>query len=396
MPKQQELEHSESNPANSDEAPSAGTGPGPKEPPIPVQYTSEFNLPAYDRRQLSVYSIDDFTFHSSSPYTTHWSVPWSDLMMTLFVLFLTLFVYQAEHKKLLVNDEIEVVGGDTTGALDIATGKSPSLPFAPIKPGAPLITTGTIKKVVPIHVEDIDVNTQFFNEKKENPLERIKKSVATPATPAKKAPERPPAPEDATAESRTELLTDQGTVEPQPITLEQTDTPGDDKISRLLGTISNTITRYKLDKYASVDLLSGTTVRILLSSDLFFITDKADLTSKSMASLQKIGAAIKNTPFMIDVVGHTDNQPQHSDRFPSNWELSVARASSVARFFMEETDMNPSQFVVSGFSSYRPLYPNTTTQNRAANRRIEVIISNKYPQPVMTSANKNQKTDQQQ
>ena len=90
---------------------------------------------------------------------------------------------------------------------------------------------------------------------------------------------------------------------------------------------------------------------------------------------------------MIEVVGHTDNQSMRSDTFPSNWELSVARASSVARFFIEETDMNPNQFLVSGFSSYRPLHPNTTAQNRAANRRIEVIISNKYPQTAMADKN---------
>ena len=55
---------------------------------------------------------------------------------------------------------------------------------------------------------------------------------------------------------------------------------------------------------------------------------------------------------------------------------------------IEEIDMNPNQFTVSGYSMYRPLFPNTTLQNRAANRRIEVIISNKNPHQVM--ANKNQ------
>ena len=234
------------------------------------------------------------------------------------------------------------------------------------------------------------MNTPFLNEDNKNQMERIKKSVEKPplSTSAKKTPEKLSAPEDVAAETETELLTDQGTAEPRPIPpSEQTETPGDERIKKLFGTISNTITRYNLDKYASVDLVSGTSLRITLSSDLFFTAEKADLTSKSMASLQKIGAAIKGTPFMIDVVGHTDNQSLHSDRFPSNWELSVARASSVARFFIEETDMNPNQFVVSGFSSYRPLYPNTTAQNRAANRRIEVIISNKYPQQVMADKN---------
>ena len=70
-----------------------------------------------------------------------------------------------------------------------------------------------------------------------------------------------------------------------------------------------------------------------------------------------------------------------SGRYSSNWELSVARASSVARFLIEELDMNPNQFVVSGYASYRPLKPNTDTRNRAANRRVEIIISKKLPPP---------------
>ena len=104
-----------------------------------------------------------------------------------------------------------------------------------------------------------------------------------------------------------------------------------------------------------------------------------------MGPLQKIGAAIDKVPYMIDVIGHTDDIPVHSTRYPSNWELSGARASAVARFLIEEMEMNPRQFVVSGFSSYRPLFPNTTARNRAANRRIDVIISNRLPKAIPTS-----------
>lgn len=386
---QKEPEQLQNTPSAPSEDSPAEVEQGIPEPSVPVGLRTEFSPQAHDRRQFTVFQVDDFVFHPTPTKTAHWAVPWSDLMMTMFILFLIMFVYQTEHKKLLVSDETEVIGGETTGALDIATEDKPSASFAPIKPGLPLITAGTIKKVVPIHVQDIEVNTPFFNDNKEDQMERIKKSVEKPppSTPAKKGADTLSTPADAPAETEIELLTDQGTAEPQPIPTEQTAVPGDEKIKKLLGTISNTLTRYNLGKYASADLVSGAAVRITLGSDLFFTVDKADLTSKSMAPLQKIGAAIKSTPFMIEVVGHTDNQSMRSDTFPSNWELSVARASSVARFFIEETDMNPSQFLVSGFSSYRPLHPNTTAQNRAANRRIEVIISNKYPQTAMADKN---------
>jgi chemotaxis protein MotB len=120
-------------------------------------------------------------------------------------------------------------------------------------------------------------------------------------------------------------------------------------------------------------------MRIILTGDLLFNTGKADLSQTAKQSLQKVAAAIKDTPYMINVVGHTDNLPMKSESFNTNWELSVARASRVARFLIEETGMNPSQFEVSGYSSFRPLKPNTSAENRAINRRVEIIISKKLP-----------------
>jgi chemotaxis protein MotB len=353
----------------------------------PAKYHAEFSPPTHDRRQFTVFQVDDFAFHPTPTKTAHWAVPWSDLMMTMFILFLIMFVYQTEHKKLMVSAETEVVGGQTTGALDVVAENKPSASFAPIKPGLPLITAGTIKKVVPIHIEDIDVNTRFFNDGKENQMERIKKSVEKPSPPMKKGEEKSSLPAEPPAAKEAELLTDQGPSRPSLLSLEQAAAGSEEKNKKLYETLSNTLTRYNLDRYASVQLIQGTGVHITLSSDLFFTADKAELTPKSMTPLQKIGASLKETPFMIEIIGHTDNQSMRSNAFPSNWELSAARASAMARYFIEETDMAPNQFAVSGFSSYRPLYPNTTAQNRAANRRIEVIISNKYPQSVMADKN---------
>ncbi len=386
MPIQPEPDQLSVNSSAPQEDPAVGTGPESPEPSAPDLHQANLRPPTHDRRQFTVFQVDEFVFQQATTRTSHWAVPWSDLMMTMFILFLIMFVYQTAHKELLVGDQTEVIGGQTTGALDVAPSNKPSLPYTPIKPGLPLITAGTIKKVVPIHIEDIDASTKFVQENKD-PLERIRKSITTPSSTANTASGRLPVPKEVSPESGTELLTDQGSGDLRPSDA-RSDTSGDEKTNKLMATIAGTIASQNLSKYASVDFVSGTDVRITLSSDLFFAAGKADLTSKSIPSLQKIGAAIKNIPFMIGVVGHTDNQPAHSDHFPSNWELSVARASSVARFLIEETDMNPNQFIVSGYSSYRPLYPNTTLQNKAANRRIEVIISNKNPQQVM--ANKNQ------
>ena len=387
MPKQQEPEQPTGASADLRQAPVTGTGEKVPSPPAQEPPRTEIHppTPTHDRRQFTVFQVDEFIFQQATTRTTHWSVPWSDLMMTMFILFLIMFVYQTAHKELLVGAQTEVIGGETVGALDIAPNTTASVPYAPIKPGLPLITAGTIKKIVPVHIYDLDQDVRSVQGTK-SPEERITKSISPPLSTPPTASKTPSVPRKETAGSGTELLTDQGKRTP-PLVDTNDGISKDPAANALLQTIADTIARYNLSRYASVDLAAGTDVRITLSSDLFFTAGKAELISKSILALQKIGAAIKNTPFMIDVVGHTDNQPTHSDHFPSNWELSVARASSVARFFIEETEMNPNQFAVSGYSSYRPLHPNTTLQNREGNRRVEVIIRAKYPPQVMTGKN---------
>jgi len=128
-------------------------------------------------------------------------------------------------------------------------------------------------------------------------------------------------------------------------------------------------------------------MRIILTGDLLFEVGESELSRESLESLQQITSVIKHTPYMINVVGHTDNVPMRSDKYKSNWELSVARASTVARFLIEKMEIPPNQFVVSGYSSYRPIEPNTTAQNRAINRRVEIIISKRLPRPLPATDN---------
>lgn len=142
------------------------------------------------------------------------------------------------------------------------------------------------------------------------------------------------------------------------------------------------LTENKLNDFASIDLVPDTTMRIILTGDLLFDTGQADLSESAKQSLRKIAAIIKKTPYMINVIGHTDSLPMHSARFATNWELSVVRASRVARFLIEEMGMNPLQFIVSGYGPYRPRRPNTNVANRAANRRVEIVISKRLPPAV--------------
>jgi chemotaxis protein MotB len=81
---------------------------------------------------------------------------------------------------------------------------------------------------------------------------------------------------------------------------------------------------------------------------------------------------------IVLVEGHTDNMPLGPSlkaRFPSNWELSVARAAAVARFLQEEGLLQPQRLSARGYSYYRPVASNKTIAGRRQNRRIEIILS---------------------
>ncbi len=367
-----------------------------KEPEVaPIKYRSEYSPLRTPPPQNSVFLIDESAYQPVMPKTSHWSIGWADLMMTMFVLFLSMFVYQAAHKDFLVSDEVEVVGGDTTGALEITEEGSATFPFMPIKPSAPLITSGTVKKVVPITIQDIDDDTVFFDDDEGHKLDRIKKSVLQPLPPLEKeAIEEekriePQKPKPATVPEK-QIIKEPVIAEkvqsptPKQIPVE----PEKDVIQELFKISQENLEHFNLQEFASVKLVPDKTVRIILTGDLLFATGSAHLSPSAIISLRKIAMAIENIPFMINVVGHTDNIPMRSEQFPSNWELSLSRASAVTRFLIEEIGMSSNQFVVSGYSSYRPVAPNDNVTNRAQNRRVEIIVSKRLPKPIpATKAN---------
>lgn len=354
---------------------------------LSVSQTLEFSSVPPDRRSVSLFSenifrVDDSTFKSSMPKVSHWSIAWSDLMMTMFILFLSMFVYQAAHKEFLVSDEIEVIGGETTEALDIGQPGQNNFPFVVIDPAKPLMSDGVVKKVESIQLQDIDANTPFFDTDRKGGLDRIKESFKQDQPAPAENPDQIvnfPETQDNYAGITDQALS-RGSTESGDDT-ESTSLEASD-VDQVFSLSNEKIAKLGLHDFAEIDLVPDKTMRIVLTGDLLFETGMAELNHKSISSLEKIAEIIKQTEYMINVVGHTDNIPMHSERYPTNWELSVARASTVARFLVEEIGMNPQQFVVSGYSSFRPLRANTNARNRAVNRRVEIIISKRLPSPV--------------
>ncbi len=112
---------------------------------------------------------------------------------------------------------------------------------------------------------------------------------------------------------------------------------------------------------------------------ILFKLGEATLTPQGQKVLAKVGEGLKKIEGkMIRVVGHTDTIPirrEFLDKFPSNWELSAARASTVVRYFQDKSGLDPKGMEAVGRSFYQPAAANDTGKNRALNRRVEILIA---------------------
>jgi chemotaxis protein MotB len=128
-----------------------------------------------------------------------------------------------------------------------------------------------------------------------------------------------------------------------------------------------------------ISLADDQAVRFALPGDLLFDLGKADIKHEAIQQLKQIGTILKSNDYVVNVVGHTDNIPSTSLQYPSNWELSTARACRVARFLIAVSGVPEDRFFVSGQSHLNPLRPNTTARNRSLNRRVEIILMKEMP-----------------
>ena len=114
-------------------------------------------------------------------------------------------------------------------------------------------------------------------------------------------------------------------------------------------------------------------VEITFKEVVLFDPGKADLKKSSYNTLNSFVKLIKTMSNPISIEGHTDNVPIQNPKYPSNWELSAARAVSVLHYF-ESHKIAKSRLQFVGYGEYRPLYKNDTPAHRQANRRVNVVI----------------------
>lgn len=115
---------------------------------------------------------------------------------------------------------------------------------------------------------------------------------------------------------------------------------------------------------------------ISLNNAMFFEPGSAAIKKEYETTLIGISDLMGNIDNYIRVEGHTDNVPMNSEMYPSNWDLSVARATSVVRLFYGRSGVDPEKLIAVGYGEYRPIADNSTEEGRKKNRRIDIIVLN--------------------
>jgi chemotaxis protein MotB len=108
----------------------------------------------------------------------------------------------------------------------------------------------------------------------------------------------------------------------------------------------------------------------------FFNPGEAEIKGSSLKIVDSIAQSILPIRNQIRVEGHTDNTPIHNIRFPSNWELSTARATNVIAYLTANYAFSPLRLSAAGYGEFRPVASNNQAEGRAANRRVDIVILN--------------------
>lgn len=130
-------------------------------------------------------------------------------------------------------------------------------------------------------------------------------------------------------------------------------------------------------KLLEIEKAEGKTKLVFLNEDIF-LRSSINLSKKGKNLLVELANSIKKNKLQSIVVeGHTDNIPvsgSSKHKFPTNWEISTARAVAVVRFLQEKGGIEPERLSAVGYSYYRPAAPNDTKEGRRQNRRVEIIL----------------------
>ena len=134
-----------------------------------------------------------------------------------------------------------------------------------------------------------------------------------------------------------------------------------------------------LDKNIEVIVSKGA-VSFRISSEILFGSGRAELEDAGLDVIDRLVPTLAAGRYRIIVEGHTDNLPIQTERFPSNWELSASRASSVVRY-LQLADIKATRLSATGYADTRPIADNADERGRASNRRVELVMRTEPDKP---------------
>ncbi len=158
--------------------------------------------------------------------------------------------------------------------------------------------------------------------------------------------------------------------------LQQAVAQRDEKLNGILTKIQMALQQYTADDL-SVEIKNGK-LYVALSDKLLFESGSAKMDRRGRDALSSLSNVLSKYPDLdIIVEGHTDNVPVKGGAFADNWDLSVIRATAVARLLTKDYALNPNQVTAAGRSEFQPKASNESREGRALNRRTEIIIAPK-------------------
>ena len=155
--------------------------------------------------------------------------------------------------------------------------------------------------------------------------------------------------------------------------------------------IQNLIRQSGLQDKVSVSVQERGVV-VGLMNTVLFDSGSAQIKPDAMPTLIAIGQIANGVHNYIRIEGNTDDVPQRSEKFPSNWELSVVRATEVVKLLIAQSGVEPDKISAVGYGEYRPSVPNTSAETRAKNRKVDIVILNDQLDKSESSMNGNTET----
>lgn len=291
--------------------------------------------------------------HEKEPNHERWLVSYADFITLLFAVFVTLYAMSYVDKQ-----KVEQVIASTNAAFGLT--KSNATPaFNVIQSSDIMPVPGVVaeKKKKMSKPETGELGKQEKEKKKAEEEKKLREQKEKEKLKTGAVDDIPPPDPNLTAQKEADIKT----------------RAGDQEFKKIKDKISSFLNAKGAQEKVKLTLDSRGLV-ISLKDTEFFDSGSASVRQWSMPLLNDIANSISNYSNAIRIEGHTDNVPIKTPTFPSNWELSTARATNIVQYLVNTHSFTPEKLSAIGYGEYRPIADNGTEEGRQKNRRVDVVI----------------------